>query len=268
MVRDDRHDGARERDKTSAELERELDATRARLDEHARRLQERLSPGQLLDQAIERARASGARDFLVNLGHSARDNPMPVALTGIAIAWLAAATSGATDAAAEETERARDRLRGGARAVRSSNESTRESVGDAAERAGDTLRGAGRELARGGARMGRSAARGGRRLKRGFGRALEEQPLLLGLVGLAAGAALGFALPATEREDEWLGEASGEWKERAARTGREGVQAMRRTVGGSDERKGNSSEEPQSAPPPPAPPIPSWGAGPRTEPRP
>lgn len=37
---------------------------------------------------------------------------------------------------------------------------------------------------------------------------LEEQPLILGALGIAVGAALGAALPTTETEDQWMGSAS------------------------------------------------------------
>ena len=61
----------------------------------------------------------------------------------------------------------------------------------------------------------------GRRMQRGFFDTLHEQPLVLGAVGLAVGAAIGAALPATETEDEWLGDTRDRLKERAAQAGRE-----------------------------------------------
>jgi len=44
-----------------------------------------------------------------------------------------------------------------------------------------------------------------RRVKHGFERLMEEQPLMLGALGLAIGAALGAAFPRTESEDRLLG---------------------------------------------------------------
>jgi hypothetical protein len=61
----------------------------------------------------------------------------------------------------------------------------------------------------------------GRRMRRGFFDTLHEQPLVLGAVGLAVGAAVGAALPATETEDEWLGDTRDHLKERATQAGRE-----------------------------------------------
>ena len=45
----------------------------------------------------------------------------------------------------------------------------------------------------------------GQRAQEGFGKVLEEQPLVLGAVGLAVGALLGSLLPSTRREDETFG---------------------------------------------------------------
>jgi hypothetical protein len=49
---------------------------------------------------------------------------------------------------------------------------------------------------------GRSAYHG---VEQGFENTLRDNPLALGAVALAVGAAIGLALPHTEREDEWLG---------------------------------------------------------------
>jgi len=57
----------------------------------------------------------------------------------------------------------------------------------------------------------------GRRARRGFFEVLEEQPLVLGAVGLAVGAAIGAALPSTATEDEWMGDTRDQLKDRARR---------------------------------------------------
>jgi hypothetical protein len=88
---------------------------------------------------------------------------------------------------------------------------------DARERLGDTgdyLR----DSARG---VQARAGHHGRRLQRGFFDTLHEQPLVLGAVGLAVGAAIGAALPATETEDEWMGDTRDRLKDHASEVGRE-----------------------------------------------
>ncbi len=69
-------------------IERDLDQTRARLGGHLSELQDRLSPGQVLDDAMAYFRGSEGADFGRNLLDSVRANPLPAALTGIGLAWL------------------------------------------------------------------------------------------------------------------------------------------------------------------------------------
>jgi hypothetical protein len=73
---------------STAHIEEELKVTRARMDHRLGELRERLTPGQLLDDAVDYFRTSGGLDFGRNLMASVRDNPLPVAVTGIGLAWL------------------------------------------------------------------------------------------------------------------------------------------------------------------------------------
>ena len=238
--------------KSSAEIEREIDRTRDRIESRARQLEDRLSPGQLLDQAMSRLKDSGPRDFVSNLGRDLRDNPLPVLLTGAGLAWL---MSQDVRRRREEEELfhddleptgegggspgARARLREGAGKAREGAHRARERVGRAGERLGDAAR-AGRERARG---VRRSASHGVRegadRVRSGWDRMLDEQPLLLGLFGLAAGAAIASALPPSETEDEWMGDASDSVKRRAARGAREATERARDAA----ERAGSGDED-------------------------
>lgn len=73
-------------------IERDMERTRARMDRTLEEIQDRLSPGQLLDEGLRYLR-NGPQEHLStfgsNLGHAVRDNPLPVALIGIGVAWLA-----------------------------------------------------------------------------------------------------------------------------------------------------------------------------------
>lgn len=71
-----------------AVIEREVNATRARLDRHLHELSQRLSPGQLLDEALGYLRSSGGADFARNLTETVRERPFPVVLTGVGISWM------------------------------------------------------------------------------------------------------------------------------------------------------------------------------------
>jgi ElaB/YqjD/DUF883 family membrane-anchored ribosome-binding protein len=73
---------------TSAQLEREAEQTRSQLAQRLEELRERITPGQLVDQAVDYAKDSGGGVFVRNLGRQATANPLPVALIGAGIAWL------------------------------------------------------------------------------------------------------------------------------------------------------------------------------------
>jgi hypothetical protein len=72
----------------SAQIEREIEHDRRRIEEKIGAIQERLSPGQLIDEAIAYAKGHGGAEFASNLRSSAVANPVPVALIGIGLAWL------------------------------------------------------------------------------------------------------------------------------------------------------------------------------------
>ena len=59
-----------------ADVERTLDA-----------IQDRLSPGQLVDQVARYMRDNGG-EFVRNFGDTVRQNPVPVVLVGVGLAWM------------------------------------------------------------------------------------------------------------------------------------------------------------------------------------
>jgi Protein of unknown function (DUF3618) len=74
--------------KSAAEIEREVKQERAHVERTLDELQERLSPGQLIDQAVTYLRGSGGADFMRNLGETVKHNPVPLALVGVGLAWM------------------------------------------------------------------------------------------------------------------------------------------------------------------------------------
>ena len=68
-------------------IEHNLERTRSRMDA-AYELQERLSPGQVLDDLMGYFRGSEGAVFGRNLMDSVQSNPLPAALTGIGLTWL------------------------------------------------------------------------------------------------------------------------------------------------------------------------------------
>ena len=83
------------------ELEAEADRTRARMAALLDELRQRMTPGQVIDQAIEYTTRGAPAEYLRNLGREIRDNPLPLALIAAGIAWLAIATARATRASRE-----------------------------------------------------------------------------------------------------------------------------------------------------------------------
>jgi hypothetical protein len=69
------------------QIERQITEIRAQISDTLDAVQQKLSPGQMLDQALNYAREEGG-EFASNFGRSLRDNPLPVALVTIGLAWL------------------------------------------------------------------------------------------------------------------------------------------------------------------------------------
>lgn len=213
------------------ELERDIDRTRSSLGRTMEELENRLSPGQLVDQALSMGRQHGG-ELASNLGRSVENNPLPLLLTAVGIAWLMLssneprasrrATYGEAgdgdfmEGAKDRLEGAKDRLHGGMESAKSAAGAVGEGAARARHAIGDTVSHTGERVRYAGERMRMQSGR----MREGFGRMLDEQPLLAGAIGIGIGAALGAILPRTESEDRLLGErrdsAARRLKERAA----------------------------------------------------
>jgi uncharacterized protein YjbJ (UPF0337 family) len=71
-----------------AEIEADVERTRASVSNTLEQLRGSLSPGQIMDQVVDYARSSGGAEFTRNLGASVRDNPLPLLLVGAGIGWM------------------------------------------------------------------------------------------------------------------------------------------------------------------------------------
>jgi hypothetical protein len=76
---------------TSEQLERETEEERARISETLDELRARMTPGHLVDRLVDYAADSSGGMFFRNLRQQAVENPVPVALVGAGLAWLAIA---------------------------------------------------------------------------------------------------------------------------------------------------------------------------------
>jgi uncharacterized protein YjbJ (UPF0337 family) len=285
-------------DRSSAEIEREVEGTRAQLNETLGALRESASPGQLMDRAVDYLRGSGGADFTRNLGEAVRDNPLPVLLIGAGIGWLllsgkqgrsggaaepqrllpapigaaqvegrrggvvrvSPATSGdggpslaerASSAAGAARERAGAAVEGAqdtasdmagraGEAVGGAYRAAADTAGSVAEDVGATARAAARRAGELGQEAREQAGRLGDSAQQGWGWLLREQPLVLGAIGVALGAAVGAVLPGTRAEDRLMGETSDAVAEKA-------TAAAQQVSGRAQEAAGEHLERAKSA---------------------
>jgi hypothetical protein len=230
-VERDRREGTRPDDRKSPErLEQEADQARARLEKTVSALSNRLSPGELLDQGLRMIRDNGG-EIGRNLGNQVKQNPMPLLLTGVGLAWLMFGSGSRTDGFERPRGRADrqgqdassvyrdassvvptktrpddstgliDRVTGMAieakDKVTGTIDSTKARVHDMTDAVKDTT-----QSAR--ARVQETALH----TRETVADLLDEQPLLIGGLGIVVGAALGAMLPSTETENRLFGEAS------------------------------------------------------------
>lgn len=185
-------------------------------------IQEKLSPAVLAEQARSAVRQAtigkvenmvqNAESTLVetrdSITSTLRRHPISATFAGIGLAWLWMSRR-RDQREMRERWSERDR-RGVASSVRATAgevvqrvehmaERAQESIGDATSGAGETVK---------------SLARGAKdrtvRIEHRVEDVYHENPLAVGAVALAAGAALGLAIPITRREDEWMGKARDE----------------------------------------------------------
>ena len=208
--------------------EREADLARAQVHSTIDAIANKLTPGQLMDQSLGYLRRSLPAEFTSQLGRTVRDNPLPVALVGIGLAWLmlngrrepaAGAAAGRASAPPERAGAdARDDF--GRPLQTSSTTGAAPQRPTTAERLGakaGQLAQAARDQAAQAADATRDSAR----------RLADEQPLVVAALGVAVGAVLGAMLPRTRREDELLGDTRDELLGSARSTLREQAGQLR-----------------------------------------
>ncbi|RWX80850.1 YtxH domain-containing protein [Neorhizobium lilium] len=76
--------------KSTAKIEREIEEDRRRIEERIDAIQQRMSPGQLVDEVVNYAKSSGGGEYVSNFSSALKNNPIPLALMGVSLAWLMA----------------------------------------------------------------------------------------------------------------------------------------------------------------------------------
>jgi hypothetical protein len=123
-------------------------------------------------------------------------------------------------------------------------ESSREALAQAANSVRDTAN----RAAQGTRSQVESARQGIEHAQERMQRMLDEQPLMLGALGLAAGALIGALLPSTETEDRLAGDIRKKAVRKVAQSTRAMYEAAAKNAAAPSERSGT---EPQSPPPRP-----------------
>lgn len=216
---DRRHSDWIDSDREPEAIERELDATRADLRATLTALERRLSFDRLVELTVGRIREHGGQ-FAGNLGHAATQSPVPLLLTSVGLGWMMLESRRTHSAHAVEPssmQRMGDKMHGMGDKMHAAMDSSRDTVA----RARDSLTGAAESVREGASNAASATRERVEHARQSFDELLEEQPLLLGAIGLAAGALIGALLPASETEDRWLGDARDKALQGAARATRE-----------------------------------------------
>ena len=211
-------------DERTREIRDGIEQTRVELTETIEAIQERLTPSHIVASATDRVKSAateGVRHMAEMAGQTAqqagdytreatrdisrglRQNPIPFALLGIGATWLLISSR---DAAADnkwarrygserdgtESWAERERRMRGGRTQRDSTDAAGELASRTRQYASDTTD---------------SMRRMARRRQHQFAHMVRENPLLVGVGALVLGVAFGMAVPETETENEYLGDA-------------------------------------------------------------
>jgi ElaB/YqjD/DUF883 family membrane-anchored ribosome-binding protein len=237
--------------RSAAELEREGEEIRADLDRTLDEIERKLSPGELLDRSVEFLRDNGS-DFLKEAGETVRRNPIPVLLTAAGLVWLTtsvARSRSRSDSESDDFSGGDYASRGysrqeyytgpegrGEQGVRGRVRSAASKVTSKASRATSTVKG----------KLSNSMHAVQDRTqdaRSNFVNLVQEQPVALGALALAAGALLGAAFPITPYENRLVGPVHDRTMARAKELGQQQYQNIRDAVTSSlsqKEESGNS----------------------------
>jgi len=158
------------------------------------------------------------KDFGQRLSDEIRDNPVPAALVGMGLLWLFMGGNRTTisqmglDNAASGTSAGATLASQMAKTGKQAGEALFDSASSAARAAGQTASELTSDATEGVSNAAVAVQRGGaqlaRTLQRDLSDLLERQPLVVGALGLAMGAAIGTAFATTQVEAQTFGEAS------------------------------------------------------------
>ena len=235
-----------ETDVRTRELQAEIAETRDELSETVEAIQEKLRPSNIMSEsteavktaATERVRdmAETATDTAYDLVESTRQNPWPAIMIGTGIAWLlidrtrdgGTYRSGRYQSAGYQSGRYQSgRYQGTGYGRAGAMGSARSAMDDTDDWSNDRELDVNRGYSQGIRDTGRSVRTATRRAQTGLQRMLHENPLLVAAAAVLTGAAVGGALPQTEKENELMGETRDQVVERAQGVAKEAADSVR-----------------------------------------
>jgi hypothetical protein len=216
-------------------LERDIDATRADLRATLSALERRFSVDRLVEMTVGRIRDRGG-EFAGNLSDVAARNPIPLLLTSVGVAWMmmsgrdgigighgSSRSSGIRDRASDAVDRVSSTAERVGDQVRNAFESSRETLSGAT----DSLRSGAESLHSSASRAASATREQVDHARERMDRLLHEQPLIIGALGLAAGAIIGALLPASETEQQLIGDVRDKAMRKVTETSRKVAETSR-----------------------------------------
>jgi ElaB/YqjD/DUF883 family membrane-anchored ribosome-binding protein len=196
--------------------------------------------GETVIRRPSQSTSSGLMDTL-------RDNPVPAALAGLGLGWLFRSSRQRSSArpysysqaaygrpqTGTDWDRASQSVRTADRARQGASEMIGEAGGrisDAAEGVQDTVSHYASEAREKLSDVGEWGQDVGEWSQNEIDRLLRQNPLAIGAVAVAVGAAVGLAIPETRRENEWMGDARDSLVEQAQDAAQDAVEKVQRVA--------------------------------------
>lgn len=236
-------DTTRSDDRSPDQIRRDIQLKREEMNETVMEIEDRLSAGQILDEVWSRVKSGKGR----GVGDMVRDHPVPLALMGLGLGWLAVEQSGGS----RRDHRSHDDGPGPADPYGSADRSegyvreqplsthAKEKLDDVKEGVSDAVAGAKESVSetfsdmkdalrpdadagsddgaahRRASEFGAKARHGARQAERSFWGAVEDNPLAMGALAFGVGLASGVSVPTSKVEDRLMGRAADAVKDEA-----------------------------------------------------
>lgn len=194
------HRDSNDRDRAPEAIRRDIRETRGDMDRTVDELLDRFSVGSLVDEAWRRMRQGGGAGGM-DVGGMFRDHPVPIALVGLGLGWLAVEQANGRSESAGKVDWT---TRTGGNGVTDKDSGIADKFSDMTDKVSD---------------MKESTQAAGARTRAGFQELLTESPLTVGSIVFGLGLASGLALPTSDLEDRQMGEMSDRVKSKARKVG-------------------------------------------------